>query len=229
MNSAYVQSVRKLVDGLKRIARPDELRMHVLPCAAGAGHLLPVCDLHRDDRALLDLLTNWRRENAPAFPSQFTVTLEGTARWLRHGILDNENRVLFLVCDPAERPVGHVGLCDFLNDRRELEAENIVRGVPGTAPGLMSHAMQALLAWCYELGAERVRLRVFQDNAHAIAFYRRLGFRDDEVIPLRKHIKGDTIVYRPAADDDGDEADRYFLRMVHVENQAARRYRARPQ
>ncbi|HKV66692.1 MAG TPA: DegT/DnrJ/EryC1/StrS family aminotransferase, partial [Gaiellales bacterium] len=56
----------------------------------------------------------------------------------------------------------------------------------------------------------RIHLRVFADNAHAIGFYRRLGFRDGVRTPLRREVDGETVRYVPAG---GAPADRWFLGM----------------
>ncbi|MCK4340888.1 MAG: GNAT family N-acetyltransferase [Phycisphaerae bacterium] len=216
-NGTYQETVRRHVEELKRIRRYDILCARLIPCTGHDGYLLPLCDLYRDHQPLIERLAAWREANADAFPSQFPVTLEGTARWLQRGILDHEERILFLVLDRHGHMIGHVGMCDFLNERAEMEAENIVRGVGEGAPGLMSRALRALLDWGRSLGGRRIHLRVFHDNEHAIEFYRRLGFRDVGVQPLRKHREGDVIIYRPAADDDGAAPDKYFLKMVHVE------------
>lgn len=212
--SPYRQAVITCVTQLKRLDRFDRACAHLLPCAAHDGYLLPVCDLHRDDAHLIGLLAQWREENSHAFPSQFPVTHAGTARWLNQGILDNPGRMLFLVCTRFGQPVGHVGVADYLNDAGSMEAENIVRGVTGTAPGLMTRAMQTLIAWARALGAHHLHLRVFSDNAHAVDFYRKLGFRDAGLIALRKHVEGPAVVYRPREPGDGATPDKHFLQMV---------------
>ena len=216
-NGAFEQVVRERVEALKRICRFDELCARLIPCEARDGYLMSVCDLHRDDARLIGWLAEWRAANAFAFPTQFPVTHGGTSTWLNKGVLDKADRILFLVLDRYGPPVGHVGLTGFLNDRAEMEAENIVRGVRNCAPGLMSRAMRALLDWGRGLGAKRFQVRGFRDNEHAVRFYRRLGFHDDEVLPLRKHREGETIVYSPVTEDDTSAPDRYFLRMVRIE------------
>lgn len=212
--SPYRQAVSACVTQLKRLDRFDRVCAYLLPCAAHDGYLLPVCDLHRDDDNLIGLLAQWRGENSRAFPSQFPVTHAGTARWLSQGLLDNPDRMLFLVCTRFGQPVGHVGVADFLNDDGRMEAENIVRGVTGTAPGLMTRAMQTLIAWARQLGARHLHLRVFSDNAHAVDFYRKLGFQDADLIPLRKHLEGPAVIYRPLDPSDAAAPDKHFLRMV---------------
>ena len=52
----------------------------------------------------------------------------------------------------------------------------------------MGEALDALIAWAEELFApERILLHVFDDNGHAIGFYRRHGFHDAGRVPLRAH------------------------------------------
>ena len=210
----YKAGVKRAFGFLKETSRLDDLYVKSVPLDDGAGYLLPVCELHASDQRLISLLSAWRAENSFAFPSQFPVTDEGTARWLRANLLDVDDRLLFLVVDPFGREVGHLGFANAINDTREVEVDNVVRGARGSAPGIMSAAMRALVRFAEEtLQPESIFLRVFDDNTHAIDFYRRLGFADGGLLPLRRHAEGDAVFYRPC--DDGEETapDKRFLRM----------------
>ena len=206
--------VRRHVNMLKRIRRFDQLCARLISCEEHEGYLMPVCDLHRGDARVVVWLARWREENAFAFPSQFPVTREGTARWLERNILGDEDRMLFLVLDRFGHAVGHVGCANHLNERPEMEIENVVRGVKDRTPGLMSRAVRAMLGWGRGLGVTRFHLRVFNDNEHAVWFYRRLGFRDDGLLPLRRHREGEKITYRPLAEGDTAVPDAHFLLMA---------------
>lgn len=50
----------------------------------------------------------------------------------------------------------------------------------GAADGAGRAVMDATVEWLRGTGAEAVRLKVFEDNARAVAFYRRLGFVEIE-------------------------------------------------
>src|SRR5262249_43236952 len=114
-------------------------------------------------------------------------------------------------------PVGHLGLAHALNDRGEMKVDNVMRGVRGRQPGVMSRALEAMLDWAERAVAPRLfYLPVFSDNEHAIRFYRRLGFRDEGLVPLRRHREGDRVCYRPLAEDDRAAPDRYHLRMTYT-------------
>src|SRR5262249_50680140 len=67
----------------KRTTVLDDVYAKSLRLADGAGFLLPVCDLHMDDGALIADLTRWRNEDVGAYPSQFVATPTSTKAWLR--------------------------------------------------------------------------------------------------------------------------------------------------
>src|SRR3954447_17132567 len=119
--AVYQAAVRKHFPFLKSTSALDDLFAKSIPLADGAGYLLPVCELHTGDQALISLFSQWRSDNAFAFPSQFPVTDAGTASWLRSKLLDVEDRLLFLVVDRQGRPVGHLGYANCLNERGEME------------------------------------------------------------------------------------------------------------
>lgn len=215
-HEVYLRAVESTFAFLKATACFDELLARSIPLDAGRGFLLPVCELHASDEPLIADLAAWREAHQDAFPTRFPVTLDGTASWLRTGLLDVPDRMLFIVVDAHGYRVGHVGLAGALNDARHVEIDNVVRGVANVCPGIMSHALQALLGWTEEhLAPASTSLRVFRDNAHAIAFYRRLGFVDDELLPLRRRESGTSVAYEPLQAADRAEPDAFFLRMAY--------------
>ena len=215
-NAVYRRAVEKNFSFWKHIDRLDQLMATSLLLPRSRGYLVPVCELHAGDPALVAQLSQWRRENAFAYPTQFPVTDAGTAAWLRARLLDVPDRLLFLVVDKFGNRIGHLGYASCLNDAGEMEIDNVVRGVKTGYPGIMCEAMQVALDWAEEkIGPQSIFLRVFQDNQHAIDFYRKLGFEDERVLPLRKLVQGDTISYLPVAEGDCSPADKSFLRMVY--------------
>lgn len=218
----YHASVIKNFAFLKQTARLDDLFAKSIVLPDDRGFLLPVCELHAQDEELIARFARWREDNTFAFPTQFPVTLEGTRNWLRSRVLGVEDRVLFLVVDKVGHQIGHLGYANALNDALEMEIDNVVRGVQEAAPGIMSAAMLALINWGEEvIGAASIHLRVFSDNDHAVAFYRQLGFQDEELIPLRRHEKGSTISFDALIDRDSAPPDRFFLKMRYAPQRTA--------
>jgi perosamine synthetase len=210
----YERAIRKEFAFLKATDAIDQLHARSIVLPDRKGLLVPVCALHADDAALVTTLARWREQSSFAFPTQFPVSEAGTARWLSAGVLEVADRVLFLVCDRHGHPAGHLGFANALAGEREMEIDNVVRG-EDVEPGLMSAAMDALVAWAEEMFAPReIHLRVFEDNDRAVRFYERLGFIREGVTPLRREERdGGVVAYVPAADGP---ADRRFLRMAYA-------------
>jgi perosamine synthetase len=210
----YLDTVRRELALLKGTSTQDELGERSLPVGEGRGLLVPVCELHAADDRLISTLASWRAENSSAFATRFPVTSEGTRKWLRSQVLDADDRILFLVHDREGRPIGHVGLTNTLNEPRSMEIDNVLRGEP-SEPGLMSDALEALCRWAEDtFQPSRLYLRVLSDNEHAIDFYRRLGWTDDELQPLVSEVDGPRETLRHAR--EGEEADAWYLRMVYA-------------
>lgn len=211
----YDAAVRREFAFLKCTRAVCDLHARSIVLPDDRGLLVPVCELHADDTTLIGTLSRWRHEHGDAFPTQFAVTDAGTARWLRAGLLDVEDRLLFLVCDRHGHPVGHLGFAGALSGDRAMAIDNVVRGERDADRGLMSLALEALLRWATEMFAPReLNLLVFEDNVHALRFYERLGFRASRSIPLaRTEPQPGTIAYVPA--ELGAGADRRFLAMTY--------------
>lgn len=211
----YRRAIRKEFAFLKSTDAIDQLHARSIVLADRKGLLVPVCDLHADDAALIGTLARWRAESSFAFPTQFPVSDAGTARWLRGAVLDVEDRILFLVCDRHGHPVGHLGFAAALAGERQMEIDNVVRGERDAQPGLMSVAMDAIVSWAHELfGPGEICLRVFEDNERAVRFYERLGFKRAGTVGLRREQRANGVVAYVETRDG--PPDRRFLRMVHA-------------
>lgn len=212
----YKQAIRSNFTFLKNTTQLNDLYIKSLPLEGNKGYLLPISQLHLSDDALIQKLAQWRKENAFAYPSQFAVTFESTKQWLHKNVLDVEDRILFLVADEHGHLIGHLGYANGLNDFGELEIDNVVRGVDKCSPGIMSLAMKKILDWAEEIiSPSRIFLRVMDDNLHAISFYKKLSFVEDERIPLKKFVEGEHIIYRPQAHFE-NTPDKHFLRMNYM-------------
>jgi len=214
-NTVYASSIKSTFAFLKQIDRIDQSYAASIQLDGGLGHLIPISQLHERDPACITMLSTWRVENAKAYPTQFPVTDQGTARWIRKGLLDVVDRILFLIVSPTGAPIGHLGYASCLEQPGRMEIDNVIRGVKQGYPGIMESAMRALIAWANErFMPDEIFLRVFAENEHAIRFYEKCSFITDVEIPLRKHEDGERISFTPLATGDNKPADAAFKRMV---------------
>ena len=179
----------------------------------GGGFLLPVAKLHKNDEMLLQQLTDWRNAHVKVYPTQFVATLESTRSWLEDRLLAVPDRMLFLVVTPIGKVVGHLGFNSCLNDDFQFEIDNVVRGIPSESPGIFARAMVAIIEWARKtLNVSGFFLKVFDDNLHALAFYRRCGFIEENRNPLLRECKGDMVIYREARPGESKDKDFICLR-----------------
>ena len=215
-SETYRSTVVQEFAWLKSTATFEDAVVRGIPLPANMGHLVPVCELHADDDPTIASLARWRSAHQHWFPTQFPVTLEGTARWLRDRVLDVPDRILFLVLDRHGHLSGHCGFADAANDAHEVWFDNLLRGEPDAPRGLMSATVEELRRWAWNvLGARRCALHTFADNAPSIRLFTRLGFRPETTTALRRVQRGETVSFVPPPDGDSAPPDRSFLRMAH--------------
>ena len=177
---SYRQRIMELLDAMKGKPPGGELQTIPIPDGRGAaaGQLRPItADWRQSLPGCAEKLARWRNEHQAELSAQpFMATASGTARWLDELVLAREDRILFLILAADGSWVGHIGYSCFDFAARGCDVDAVLRGEQGH-PGIMTHALRALLRWGTEgLGLLDIRLKVFADNERAIAFYRRNGF-----------------------------------------------------
>jgi RimJ/RimL family protein N-acetyltransferase len=209
---------------LKSAHTPKSVADRQLPLVGYEGDLVPVGEYHAKYRDLIADLAAWRLVNTWAYPTQFQPTYESTDSWLRTQVLDVADRVMFLVRDRAtDTIVGHVGFAQALDENKSVKLDNCMRGVKTGYPGIMSCALRALISWAEHcLGAEVIRVPVFRDNIHMLAFLERIGFQHAELLPLRRHEEPGRVCYRPVAHSDTAPPDKYHQGMIYRTSSARR-------
>jgi hypothetical protein len=199
----------KELPGGWRTALPVVLNGHQV------ARLEPVTQFDHDQPALIDHLAKWRQAAANSFPTQFAVTLEGTRNWLTNQVLGVADRILFWVrSDYDGVRLGHAGLAHLDAQGKSIELDNVVRGVPRLAPGVMEASVRTLMHWTADhLGLEEMKLRVFADNERAVSLYERCGFRVCRKIPLVKLETPDLVRWVEQSSHPDLKAERCFLEM----------------
>jgi len=158
------------------------------------------------NREIIRLLTKWRDASNVWFPAIFKVTEESTQKWLKEKVIEQPDRLLFMVETPYGMPFGHMGLY-------RGEADNFIRGRDDLVKGGMTRALEAMLKWASDdLRLEMLHLKVFADNRRAMGLYNRCGFREIGRIPMKKVENNDSIIWEETLDNSG-QAERYLCVM----------------
>jgi L-amino acid N-acyltransferase YncA len=167
------------------INRREVVRINVLDDEASLiGHLDPVTRAALADDDLIQKLTHWRNVASRYFFTQFTATCDRTRDWLEKVVLNDSNRLLFIIHSKTG-PVGQHGFKGLSPDSAELD--NLIRGEMGGHPRLIHYAEIALVRWLFAvLDIKLILAYVLSDNHRALDLHREVGFRATEVFPLHK-------------------------------------------
>ena len=160
------------------------------------------------------LLAEWREAAQNSFPAIFPVTLEGTRRWLIRQVLEVPDRLLFWVQGAQGQKIGHVGVNRIDFAARNLELDNIVRGVPRVLRGAMYSSVQTVLNWVFvTLDMHDVFVRSFSHNARAIRLYEHCGFRETMRMPMRRVEDNNVIRWEEVDGSYRQPVERYLVTM----------------
>ena len=159
-----------------------------IPVMAGleqVASLVPVTmGLISSNDQISTLVSDWRIIHRESFTTWITATPMSTELWIRKQILNQADRILFLI-EKDGIPFGHIGLTNFDYEAKSCEIDNVIRGRNDVFQGGMTFVLKTLLDWCFnELKLGRVFLKVFADNLKALALYERCGFHVTKKVPL---------------------------------------------
>lgn len=207
----FKKTVKKEFSFAKAAKNLSELWQRNIELPSG-GCLVPLSYLHLEDEQLVVKLGSWRKAASFAYPTRFPVTDEGTHRWMKDSVLDKEDRLLFLIHDEVGRLVGHVGFANGYNDKGLLELDNILRGESFARRGIISESVIALQNWGRKvIFAEAFYLRVLDSNSHAVTFYKKLGYVEENRDYLKMIVEEGVEKLIPA---NKQEATDSFVRMI---------------
>ena len=170
----FKQTCRSEFDFLKNPSSISNLLASHIKIVNG-GYLLPLSLLHLENEEIVNKLWNWREQHSYAYPSRSKTDVESTKKWIKKAIIDNPDRILFLIYDENQKFVGHAGFADASNSNCELEFDNILRGDASSRKGLMYDVMTTLEKWARSvLFPNSFYLRVLDSNKHAVDFYKKI-------------------------------------------------------
>tara|TARA_R110001606_G_scaffold215132_1_gene363006 strand:+ start:498 stop:1112 length:615 start_codon:yes stop_codon:yes gene_type:complete len=173
-------------------------------------YLSPMTDLDFSNEVSISLLSEWRKASEHAFLKVFEVTNSGTQRWLKHGVIENKERLMFWVVDGKGTKVGHIGVSSFNYDECSCEVDNVIKSSDCNEKGLFTLVTESLIDWLNNnLNPKKIKLRVFSENIKAISLYKRVGFKPVDIITFKKVNGSDYVEWV----ESNVDIDRCFLTM----------------
>lgn len=201
------------MSSISRITQLKENGKNKIPTNIEGISLQAITYEDLDNEYIIEQLSEWRNASQHAFLKIFPITIEGTRKWLKCGVLERNDRILFLVVNEQNELLGHVGLSSFNFIKKTCEIDNVIKSPSCNKKGLFTSVTNFLANWAYsELQPEKIILRVFSDNSKALALYSRIGFIPTGIIPFMK-IEIDDITEWIESDKN---VDRCFIIMERI-------------
>jgi methionyl-tRNA formyltransferase/RimJ/RimL family protein N-acetyltransferase len=177
--TSFENHVYELLGGIKN-EKSHTRQESVIPLTSEdkiVGYLRAVTKNAVYNAKLISDLSVWRDRNQMTYMKQFKITDEKTKKWIKTGILEKKDRILFIIETTDGRRVGHIGLNRFNFSKFTAEIDNVLRGNTDV-PGIMTIASKALMDWGRKkLNIQNYLLQVFEDNKRAVDFYSKIGFQ----------------------------------------------------
>ena len=158
-------------------------------------------------------LSEWRNRHVRSFLTEFNATPQRTQEWLTKVVAHDISRILFMIEELGQHPLGYIGMAFIDYGRHVAEADSVVRGNTGH-PGIMTLALQTLIEWARAcLGIKKFGVRVLNDNP-AVAFYEKFGFREVKRTPLQCEISPGFVAWKEVIGKLDSKAEiRWLLHM----------------
>lgn len=187
------------------------------------GYLKPVDTLLASDSDIITKLTRWRKMFMKYFLTQFHATEERTKLWIQRVVIKDDTRLLFLILDEIEKPIGNFGVCNISSESAELD--NLIRGERGGDPKLVYFSELFLMNWIYRnLNVDRIFLHVFSTNTRTISLHSSIGFNISRGYSLIKHVSNKEVRYEVGKEKDKATDELTYLEMDFFRNDFYTKY-----
>jgi hypothetical protein len=184
-----VEEAHHLFNFMKSASALDSLWSRAIPFQSEVHadfRLLPVSKLNLNDIILVEYLAKLRNENIELFLKSDIATIESTNKWISNLVLENKDRILFLVIDKYGVKHGHLGI--WIREGSVFEIDNVIKDSDSKVPGLFSSALITVCKWMNEyVGISELSLRVLSTNQKAIKFYEKNKFEFSKALNHDRH------------------------------------------
>lgn len=178
------------------------------------AYMIPVTEMIYEYPSYIEKMVQWRQDNPTVSNNYFQVTKEGTEKWIRKVILEDDKKVFFIIFDKSLNPVGQMGISNLKEEEQSGFIYAVIKGDKNAQKGIMEHCLRGMMAWAKrELHICNFYLDVQETNDRAIALYQRIGFEQIKRIPLEKKVSEKEINWVVS---ENPVAERYDVRMSYI-------------
>lgn len=170
------QELENFIAGMKRPDLQEAREVAIpIPSLDDRAFLVPVGSWILTQEELIAQMAEWRFNARNNFFARFPYSPPSMRRYLEDVSISQPDSLLFMIL-LMDVFVGHLGIRQASGT--SVEIDSVMRGGDATPRGLMRHSMNALLSLVFDqLGIERARLRVLDNNTRARQLYESVGFR----------------------------------------------------
>jgi RimJ/RimL family protein N-acetyltransferase len=131
-----------------------------------------------------------------------------------------DDSIIFLIKDPTDQTVGHIGLSNIDGDSAELD--NVLLGRSPGIENFMDLVENCLIEWANtHLGITDIHLQVLSFNFLAIQLHERCGFQREASSPLRVDKgNGYPVLEKATPDTANVDYSCIFMRKIFPEKSA---------
>ena len=165
--------------------------------------LVPVGEWILGHEELIEAFADWRWNARDMFFARFPRSVDSMRDYLVNVSLKKSDVILFVICDQAGSPHGHIGLTHA--SRNSAEIDSVMRATDVRTPGMMQDALLALEAFArdeYEIG--ELTLKVVSTNDRAVRLYAESGYIARRSVALNLEVNGQYSKHAEVPDNESN-------------------------
>jgi RimJ/RimL family protein N-acetyltransferase len=133
----------------------------------------------------IKLLTKCRHAYRKWFGTDFEITELKTTKWIREGIIKNQDRSLFMIFS-QEQKIGCIGTIRYDKEKNSAALDAMMKDPDFHFPKLMETVEKVFLRWMFErLKLTKITGYLFKDNTRMMHVHKKCGWKKIDEIPLK--------------------------------------------
>jgi len=167
---------------------------------------LKLVDINDDT---VNLLYSLRKQFRNMFATDFVMTKSKTKQWIKKDILENKERVLFMIYVDGEK-IGCIGNGGYDIQKNSSRLDNMMKDPTYEIRGIMTIIEKVYLKWmfdCFQLS--KITGYLFSDNEKMMMIHKKCGWILLDKVPLKKTYKDNGSRWK-INDSNQKNSERFF-------------------